>query len=171
MPSPVGHILGGLIARDLSDADLSLAETAILAILPDLDFLPGMLGREPNKYHGSISHGLAAAFVTGAAAGTLAGLRHGKPWHTAAGATLIYGSHLLLDALGKEQEDGMPLLWPFSRRRWSIPGSAFRTIHRRPGDPFLPSLIHRGNRKAVTRELKILLPVYLAVRLTRRCRL
>lgn len=140
-------------------------ETAVISSAADLDFLAGMVAEQPSRYHGTLSHSIAAAVAAGMTAAILGSENRRRRMLD---ASLVYGSHLLLDALGKEQENGMPLLWPVSKRSVAVPGSAFRTIHRRQGDPFIPSLIHRGNRKAVTRELKILLPVLLAVRIVRR---
>jgi hypothetical protein len=71
-------------------------------------------------------------------------------------AAVIYASHLLLDSLAKESDDGMPLLWPLSRRRFALDVTIFGTIRRTRGRKFLPGLWNRSNCRAVAREVRLL---------------
>jgi len=139
MASPIAHSLAGAAvywASLKSPTPLDewrqharpLALFAILANLPDLDFIPGwLLKGNPNAYH----HGWTHSFVFVTAAALLiswvikfrATKAANRTWFLAA-----TGSHLLIDyftgpALGRIASYGMPLLWPFSETRFSSPVS------------------------------------------------
>lgn len=163
MPSPLGHILGGLAVREFTRQKTSPLSTALLSVAADIDFAPGLASGESTRYHGSVTHSIAAAM----AAGALAALLHGSGdsrFRVAGASAAIYGSHLLLDAFGKELADGMPLLWPVNTTRLAVPGQWFRTIYRTKDTPYLRSLFNRGNGRALIREIRILLPLYLMAR-------
>lgn len=149
-----------MAVREITGRKVSLLATVALSVGPDIDFAPGIASGQSNRYHGSVTHSLTAAVVAGGFTAAL-GSSNRSRLGVAAASTAVYGSHLLLDAFGKELADGMPLLWPFNTKRLAVPGKSFRTIYRRKDTPFLRSLLNRGNRRALIREIRILLPVYL----------
>jgi membrane-bound metal-dependent hydrolase YbcI (DUF457 family) len=170
MPSPIGHVVGALTLRNLALSELSLAETSVLAILPDADFLVGpMTDSKTEEGHGLVTHSFLAALLVGTS-WALVRRREGYSLRAAAEAAAVYGSHLFLDALGKDQKDGLPLFWPLSSRRYAFKGSVFETIRRTPGRAFLPGLWNRINRRAVKRELERLLPLLALSTAVRVCR-
>src|ERR1044071_7547790 len=62
MPSPVGHSLAGLIAYQIAPEIDGMARGRVVALYllaanaPDLDFLPGLIVGDPNRFHHGISH-------------------------------------------------------------------------------------------------------------------
>lgn len=142
--------------------DLSLLSTAVVSVGADLDFVAGPADSDANKYHGRALHSITAAVTMGMLGALRAG--RGSRMRSMVGVACIYGSHLLLAAMGKEPIDGIALLWSFSQRPFAFRGPSFRTIYRNPDEAFIRCLIHRGNRKAVIRVLKITLPFYGIVR-------
>lgn len=137
------------------NARVSRSEAAFLAVAADADFLYGAFTDGlTEQAHGRATHSLAAAV----GAGLLWGLFTDRQprGQVAVDAAVIYASHLLLDSLAKESDDGMPLLWPLSRKRFALDVSVFETIRRTRGRKFLPGLWNRSNRRAVAREARLL---------------
>ena len=95
-----------------------LAVAAFLACLPDLDYIPGLLVGELNRYHQLWTHSLL--FCTVAAAVAARALRRTRLRPPAVFAIVF--SHLLLDLLTEDARPpvGIPLLWPFSSRPFQI---------------------------------------------------
>lgn len=137
------------------------------ATAPDLDILVGVLRERPVDYSNRRSHSLGAAVAAGLIMGGWARLLGRRFLPGAVMGTAAYASHLALDYMGKEAEDGIPLLWPLSHRRISTDRPIFRTIHSRR-DNFFRGLITRRNLRRVGRELAILSPVVLVGVLTGR---
>ena len=77
MPSPIGHsIMACLIYRTTtpSGAGLKLARMGLYvfaANAADLDFIPGLLSGDPNRYHHGISHSLGFAALVAVVFGLL----------------------------------------------------------------------------------------------------
>jgi membrane-bound metal-dependent hydrolase YbcI (DUF457 family) len=171
MPTPVGHAIGGLAAawlvqsvqrqRRFLDASGSEAQLAFLcaavAVLPDFDLLLGT--------HRGYTHSLGAVAAVGVISWLLL-QRHTSSASTAV-ITAAYGSHLLLDWLGKDSADpaGLMLLWPLSSRFYISGFDAFSEVSRRYWnvDEFIV-----GNFRAVGWELLILTPVAIAAWLVRK---
>ena len=102
MASPIGHALAGyLIGRVMPYSRRQpgwtiVAVCSLLAVSPDLDFLPGLLHGHPALYHRGISHSLGCAIFVS----FLAALLYGKGRAaTSLGGLffLAYGSHLVID--------------------------------------------------------------------------
>ena len=158
MPSPVGHALGGLAVGLLASSRPGwrlLAVCAVVAALPDADFLLPMQHRGP-------SHSVGAA----AAAGVLAfiGLKLASHKHDASWLALImaaaYGTHVLFDWLGADSSEprGLMALWPFSSAFYISDLNVFDSVDRRYGlDGFW-----KKNAIAGLRELLILVPLVVA---------
>ena len=114
--APVGFLL---LSVDPALAVLGGVGTVALARLPDYDL------RVPFVRHRGVTHTLAFLAVVAAALGWVGHLFAGEfgtsPTRTAGlgvvVAVVAVGSHLLADAL---TPSGVPLLWPLSRRRFSV---------------------------------------------------
>jgi membrane-bound metal-dependent hydrolase YbcI (DUF457 family) len=119
MATPIGHSLAGLTAMALAprrDRRPLFVLALVMANLPDLDFLPGLLVGRPALHHQGISHSLGVA----AAASLVAALvlrQRGIALGVAGRVALVaYTSHLALDLVGPDSRPpiGIPLLWPLS---------------------------------------------------------
>ncbi len=125
MPTTIAHAIAGYAA---SEATSSQAQTplpwwkvvllaAIVANLPDLDFIPGLIVDNIPKYHRTMTHGVPAALAV--ATGVTVALRG---WWRGSWTSLwllvfaAYASHLLLDVVTPDPTGGSGLrpLWPFS---------------------------------------------------------
>ena len=186
MPSPLGHVLGGIAAGWLVSGVPSRASRAktqspakstadwwreavlfgALGALPDVDLLFGA--------HSGPTHSIGAAVMVGVLA-TLVGARGilRSPPVTARTATLAcsaaYGSHVLLDWMSTDSMApiGIMALWPFDRGYYESNLHMFGAISRRyyQGWTFV-----RQNIIAVLRELAILIPALSLVVVLRRRR-
>ncbi len=182
MPSPLGHTLAGYaLARLMAPGSRTgTVQTLTAANLPDLDYLVGFATGEGGRAHGGPSHSLGAALLCGAAAGLLTpGKRFGATFGL---VTAAYTSHVLLDYLSKvapdeedDSDEGVPLLWPLTSRRFAAPRQVFLTIEttgrraltlRRPLT--LRRLLNRHNARALLREAAALLPAVALVEAFRR---
>ncbi|MBN2345126.1 MAG: metal-dependent hydrolase [Candidatus Aminicenantes bacterium] len=165
MPLPVGHALAGIAAQQVRPGFffrnrwLDAALFVLLSVLPDADFLPGLLRGRPNLYHHGAFHSIGAALAVAALAGGLFFLRTKRFWPPAAVSFLLFGFHLFLDyfSLDLVAPFGLPLLWPFSGRYFISARPFFSNITRsaRSGD-FFPSLFNRHNLEAAMQEIVIL---------------
>ena len=130
MPSPVGHTLAGLSGYMLVRNHVGpyarrwvLFGSVVLANLPDLDFLPGLLLGDLRSFHHQATHSLAAV-----AAVTLSSIAIASwwkldrfAWGTWGGS--VYLSHVVLDLLVDDPSPpfGVQLLWPFSESYFISP--------------------------------------------------
>src|SRR5687767_7177296 len=129
MPLPLAHSAVGLAAYLAFRKNIlthvsrkrrwALAALVVVAAnLPDLDFLPGLLVGQPNRFHHGPSHSLAAAAI---AAGLLYALSmrfFGAVPRVRLFTVLLVASlsHSLLDYCSADtsQPYGVPLFWPIS---------------------------------------------------------
>lgn len=122
MPSPIGHSIGGYVAGRLADPRERLSRRAaailggFLGVLPDFDFIPGILAGDPGTYHRGISHSLGAAVLVAAAVAFVGRIWLGDFRTPFLIAVAAYGSHLVLDAIMPDTRGiaGVPLFWPLS---------------------------------------------------------
>lgn len=167
MPSPIGHTIAGLAVAELAceKGRRRTGQAVFFANAPDIDLLVGVIKKNPSGWHAHQTHSVGAALAAGVGAGLLARLAGRKFIPSFLESTGAYASHLLLDYLGKKQVDGMPLLWPFTKRRWASEYAWFPTIlsHSRERG-FFAGLLLWHNLKAVAWEVGALLPVYLLAR-------
>ena len=172
MPSPLGHALAGVAAAWLIQPPLPspgrpsarLLPHALIfgaiAAAPDLDLLWGN--------HSGPTHGLGAALLAGLAAWVLVRMyRWGSvpAWRAGLVAAAAYGSHTLLDWMGRDTSApiGIMALWPVSREYFESDLHVFMAISRRYWqDGFLAQ-----NLAAVTREVLILAPILAVVMVVR----
>ncbi len=130
MPTSLAHAFGGLAAaeggpraRGWSRAPLVLF-CAVVANLPDADFVPGLLLGDAGRFHRHATHSLLATLLVALACALWLRWRRRAAAGDAARfgwlAFLVYGSHLLLDMLVTRPTDtsGVPLFWPIERARF-----------------------------------------------------
>ncbi len=185
MPLPLAHSLAAAAIYKGLDADgrfvawKRLLLAVVIANLPDLDLIPGILVGEPNRYHHvGFSHSVIFAAVAAVVVG-LAAAAVGRSWPTwcnrLSGATgtammvgLLVGSHVLLDTLNRDfrAPAGPPIFWPLSNASvqiypWFVDvaklsgkGSAF---------DFVVSVLTVHNLYAMLWELATLGPVVVLV--------
>ena len=133
MPLPLAHSLAAAAVYKGLDADgrfiawKRLLLAVVIANLPDLDLIPGILVGEPNRYHHvGFSHSLIFAAVVAVVVG-LAAAAVDRSWPigckrlsgaagTALMVGLLVGSHILLDTLNRDLRPpaGPPIFWPLS---------------------------------------------------------
>jgi inner membrane protein len=157
VPSPVGHVLGGiaagLLAAPPSERRL-LTMCAAAAVIPDVDLFLPLPHRGP-------LHSLAAAVAVGLLAFVV--LRrsrsHGDPFRPALAVGLAYASHVLLDWMGADTSTprGLMALWPMTSDYFISDLTIFRAISRR----YWLAGFWWDNTVAVLQELAILGPVAL----------
>jgi len=173
MSSPIGHGLFGLALGVATDESVSRRLgwwlfLAFAACAPDLDFLPGLLTGDINRWHQQAGHSFAAALIFGALAMMLQRLWAGRwIWLTGMVGAVAYGSHLLMDFFTHDRREpyGQMLFWPLSHEYFIAPFSIFDGIHHgRPGDTlvaFLAELFSSANLVAVGLELTATVPLLL----------
>ena len=137
----VGYAIGLAASRGRGGGWIPLGAGALVAIAPDLDFLPGLLQGKPALYHQGATHSLLVGLLVALAA-ALVGIRG---WERRAVFLLVFaawGSHLLLDLFGPDRRlpYGIPLLWPLSAEHVLSPY------------PLLPGMRHAGRTDADTTE-------------------
>ena len=173
MPSPIGHMLGGVIAgwliagREGSAGNASAGRPparrawrqtgtfAAIGAAPDLDLLVGT--------HSSYTHSIGAAALT--AFGVFLWYR-GRRIRLALACGAAVASHILLDWLGSDSTPpiGIMALWPFTREFYQSQFFVFMAITRHW---WLPQF-YTWNLVAALRELAILGPIAVVVGTVRR---
>ncbi len=133
MPTPVGHVLGGLAAAFLADStgrrhQLSpalLIASAAVAVAPDLDLLVGS--------HRTYTHSVGAVLVIGLTSWLVVRGRVPNAMRAAAILMAAYGSHLVLDWTGKDTSTppGLMIAWPFSSAFYVSGWNLFGEVSRR----------------------------------------
>lgn len=150
MPSPVGHLLVGASTYAVGGAPGARARGVFALVLaaslvPDLDFVPGMLTGDLRAFHHGVSHSLIAAVVFGALVYAMA--RWATPdvaARAAVLATTAYALHVMLDLVSVTEGRGVPLFWPVVRGELGMNVGLFG--HFRYGD------VHEGVRMVARRE-------------------
>jgi inner membrane protein len=133
----------------------------------DLDFIPGLLVGDVNRYHQSLSHSFLFALLFGFFSLVFFHGREGSVTQILATRFLLYGSHLLIDYSSQDGSTplGIPLLWPVSNRHFISPWPIFYGVrHGVPGEDFsaLPGhLCSWENVRALSSEMMVLVPVLL----------
>lgn len=150
MPTPVGHALAGMTTAWIfrRRAGIALA-CALVAAIPDVDLLFGA--------HRTYTHSIGAVAIVGLVSWLVMRRRPDTISSTFA-MTAAYGSHFLLDWLGKDSSNppGLMVLWPFSSRFYISGFDLFREVSRRYWnvDEFV-----LGNLSTLGWELLLLGPV------------
>ena len=169
MSSPIGHVLIAVLAGRSREAHgkplwfwLSLAGFA--AIAPDLDFLPGLLIGDINRFHHGASHSLGAAAIFGALVALVAGARTESRTRLGLLAAALYASHLVLDlfTVHTRPPTGQPLLWPISSEYFALARPFLYGIRHRAGDglmSFVLDVMSMHNVSAALREILFVTPL------------
>lgn len=155
VPSPVGHVLGGIAAGWLvapASGRRTLAVCALAGAIADVDlFLP--------VPHRGPVHSLAAALVVGLLALVVARRLRPTGESTRAGLAVgvAYGTHVLLDWMGADTSTprGLMALWPLTSEYFISDVTVFRAISRR----YWLANFWADNTVAVLQELAILGPI------------
>ena len=130
MPTPLLH---SAVAVAIARATLRerfcwklAAIAAGLAVLPDMDLLPGILSGDPVRFHHGATHSLLFAVVTALAASRLAQGGEGAPRRVWV-LLLASLSHTALDLFNYEATEPVvtvlatqPLFWPLKTRVWPL---------------------------------------------------
>ena len=143
MATPLGHGLIGLAlgrtlrpTGSLRDSRRWYAFAALAAMAADLDFLPGLLIGDINRFHQFASHSFAAAIACGVVVGLLAPRGLKERIRLAVTGTVLYASHLVLDFFNRDIRApfGQPLFWPISDHHYHAGITIFRGVqHGGPG--------------------------------------
>jgi hypothetical protein len=149
MPSPVGHALGGaLVALGLlpkPDRQLvrDLGFCALIACLPDIDFLWGRHAMETHSVGAATIAGIAVFLVT-------------RRPRLAVVAAVAWFSHVVFDWLGSDDFPpiGVMALWPLTNRFYFADAFLFEAISRR----YHLANFWTHNIMAVVKEIAILAP-------------
>jgi membrane-bound metal-dependent hydrolase YbcI (DUF457 family) len=128
MPTPLAHgVAAWATAKSADPGDLRgprlFALVAFLAVVPDLDFLPGFLLDYPDAFHRGPTHSVVGAALASAAIAWVLALLSARRGRDARGfggwlglVMPMYYAHILLDLLVPDHNGatGMRLFWPFS---------------------------------------------------------
>ena len=136
MPSPVGHALIGLAAANivlrqkLYQSVGWLLFVVFAANAADLDFLPGWLAGDINRFHHGISHSIGMAFIFACLCVFISRRFTEQSRWVFILALVLYLSHLLADYLGVDRVEpyGAPFLWPLSEQYYLAPLQLFQPI-------------------------------------------
>jgi membrane-bound metal-dependent hydrolase YbcI (DUF457 family) len=151
-----------------------------MAIVPDFDFLPGLLVGQPTLYHQGISHSLSVAVTASFGLALLYSLKRGTMVADWARFFFAYASHLAIDLCGADTHPpyGIPVFWPLDGTSYLAPWEIFVGVHHVHGTAvsageWFATLLHRANFRAVGLEVFLMFPVILMVRylskLSRNC--
>lgn len=173
MSSPIGHSLAGLIIYRVVHGPWSgiawgrWALYVFAANAADLDFVPGILLGDPNRYHHGISHSIGFAILFGFIFSLLVYLFSRRPMKKYFVVfSVLYLSHIVLDLMYIDTSwpYGEPFFWPLSPV-YFYPSFAFLPdIQRsREAADFFRSLFSLHNLWAVTVEILLLVSVIIVM--------
>lgn len=162
MPTPVGHSLAGLgfyflfnrnynVLRDLK----GFTPFFIAALAADLDFIPGLIIGDANRYHHGITHSISASLIA-AFVFSLIFKMNGDLRKRFVIFSSLFLSHIFLDyfSIDTSLPYGVPLFWPLSERYYLSVIPVFIDIQR--GNIGLLFSLH--NWMAALREALIIGP-------------
>ncbi|NJO78635.1 MAG: metal-dependent hydrolase [Cyanobacteria bacterium RM1_2_2] len=173
MPSPIGHTIAGfcgfllapkgLIAK--SQFNNTLLASIVLANLPDIDILPGLVLGNPAIFHRQGTHSITASILVGIFVSMLGRWNRASVKFIQLGvwATALYFSHIFLDLLVTDPSPprGVQLLWPFSNAYFISPITIFNGFNYfDPEIGMLRSVLRLNNLMTALREIVLLMPIY-----------
>ena len=169
MPSPVAHSLAGYliysaVPKHVSHVELGkLLLYCLCTLLPDLDFIPGFLLGNPNKYHHGLSHSLG--FATAFALLVSFTFYFFRSRSFLSGFMIffsLYFSHVILDIFSQDTTSpyGVPALWPLTNTYYISPVPIFLDIQKDSvSETFITSLLTFHNLLAMVVEVVVFLPL------------
>lgn len=183
MPLPIAHSLMGYTLAETTQVRLARTTWrnvllfAALANLSDVDFLPGFLMGQPNRYHHHLTHSLGFAALVGLL-GCLIYWRRNQnltnythalqnevqfrfwPYFLTITATVF--SHCVLDLLTVDTSPpfGMLLFWPFDMSYYDMSVKIFAPVSKSgTSATFFPSLLQWHNLKVLVIEVLVMAPI------------
>ncbi|MBN1997975.1 metal-dependent hydrolase [candidate division KSB1 bacterium] len=172
MPSPFGHLLSGVVIfsgfrkKKLNGLNLFIL-VLFFSILPDFDFLFGLVEGQPNKYHHHFTHSFFFVVFAGVIGAWIFARFEKISKKSVIWLFIMPGVvHLLLDSLAIDTSipRGSPLFWPLWKEYFISPVLIFSDIQRSPETAkFFPSLFSRHNFMAVMIELLYLSPLLIFI--------
>jgi inner membrane protein len=190
MPLPIAHSMAGYAIAEATNFRLAnnkwlnVSIFMALANLPDIDFLPGFLLGEPNRYHHQETHSIGFALAAGLCGALILWWWHrrkmarqdvaetqnsfGTYFLIVAGAVF---SHCVLDlfTLDSWPPHGMPLLWPLLERYFDVRWDVFLSVRKSDDSAtFFSTLWQWFNFKIALREFLIMAPLVGLIQLIRR---
>jgi len=132
------------------------------AVAPDLDFIPGFLVGDIDRYHHGPSHSIFFALLF-TLPFSLPRLRRGIKRFLSSWVIFfsVYTSHLLLDffTIDRHFPYGAPLFWPLSDKYLSSPITFLPPVYKEPWT----ALVSLNNLYTVLIEMAIFLPLLLLI--------
>lgn len=138
----------------------------LLASLPDIDYLPGILAGDLNAYHHLATHSILwLALVAGGGLLLLAGFTGTVRGRMAGWVIACLGSHLLLDMLTADGRPpyGIPLAWPVSDAAFRFPVEVFGAFQKKDWQ----DVWQWANLMPLGREVVVTAPLVAAVLLAK----
>jgi inner membrane protein len=136
----------------------------------DLDFVPGLLIGDPDRFHHGVSHslGLAVLFALCCGSGRLLGPSF---WKNVAVFFCLYFSHVASDyfSIDTSMPYGVPFFWPLTNDYYIAPFPLFPDIRRSPeAGQFFESLLTLHNFWAMTVESIVIFPLVVIMKVFKR---
>lgn len=168
MCTPLGHGLAGIALTGRRTRPprfnpvIWIPAMWILSVLPDFDFIPGLLIGRPNVYHHGFMHSIV--FCLAVAALITAGLAiagKSRPAWTGGICLIVLLSHLALDCMSRDSlpPHGLQVFWPFSERYVMSPVAIFLDVNKGVDNgTFLLRLATFHNVKTMALEAALLGP-------------
>lgn len=167
MASPIGHVTAGyaifLSSHAARPHNGAIWVYLLMAIAPDLDFIPGILQGQPNRYHQGISHSLGAALVVSFATAIV--VSRGNLWKQWAFLLTAYLSHLAIDFFGPDRRPpyGQPLFWPITEEYYISPIAIFLGMHHAASTDasmldWIRAIFSLHNFRAIFVEIAVIVP-------------
>lgn len=163
MPTPIGHALVGLaVFAQLKPPQyrfsfLTIVLIAFASVFPDLDFIPGFIVGEPNKFHRDISHSVGFLGLLLIIIFSFERFILKKDKATFSLWFFIFFSlHIITDYFSADTRlpFGQPIFWPISENYYMSKFSIFLDIQRSPAlNEFIPSLFSKHNFTAIFIEV------------------
>ena len=154
MPSPLAHGLTGYIFYDRNPflfferGWTNFLFYIFLCNLPDIDFLPGFLMGEPNRFHHGLTHTLGAALFVALLFGVIFHLWKEKFRAVTTVTFFAYYSHVLMDYFTEDLRApfGVMLFWPFNSLYYISDVKIFKNVFRSDvSSTFFSSLFSKAN--------------------------
>lgn len=178
MPTPIGHslistaIFAGVKNKEARFSAFDYFVFLFFGMLPDLDFLPGLIAGEPSRYH----HGLSHSITMSLAAGFLAGLVYyaTRRKHFVEYSLIfsgVYFAHVAADffAVDTSAPFGEQMFWPFWNGYVLSPFTFFMDVHRSTAShDFFVSMFNSHNLRTVFVEIAVCVPIFLGVNFFKR---